>query len=61
MPSEYKLYMAKLVQKLHTNDYGVPVSYAESKLEKITNSAELIKLLLFSGEAICHLDSGINF
>ena len=58
--SGYKPYMANIVQELHPNDYAARVAFAESTLEKIKNSPEFVKILIFSDEAIFHLDGGIN-
>lgn len=58
--AKFKPYMAMIVQQLQPNDYASRVNFAESMLDKIKNSRDYVKLLLFSDEAIFHLDGGMN-
>ena len=58
--SGFKCYMPNIVQKIYPSDYAARVAYAESTLEKIKNSPDFVQLLLFSDEALFHLDGGIN-
>ena len=52
--------LSNIVQELHLNDYAARVAFAESTPEKIKKSPEFFKILIFSDEAIFHLDGGIN-
>ena len=58
--SGYKPHLANIDQELHPDEYAARVAYAESTLEKIKNSPDFVQLLLFSDEALFHLDGGIN-
>ena len=58
--SNYKVYRPQVVQQLNHEDYSKRVTFAEWALEKINGSPGFIELLLFSDEAVFHLEGGIN-
>ena len=56
----YRVYRPQIVQSLNQEDYAAPVAFAELVFENIRNSPRFIELLMFSDEAIFHLEGGIN-
>ena len=56
----YKVYRPQVVQMLNPDDYSARVAFAEWALEKINDSLRFVKFLLFSDEAVFHLEGSIN-
>ena len=56
----FKVYRPQVVQALHEDDYGKRVAFAEWILGKINDSPRFLELLLFSDEAVFHIEGGIN-
>ena len=58
--TQYKVSKLQIVQLLYSHDYASRIAFAEAMLEKIRNSSNFIKLLMFSDEANFHLHGGVN-
>ena len=58
--SSYRPYHPQVVQALNRDDYSKRLSFANWGLEKLEGSPRLIEFLLFSDEAIFHLEGGVN-
>ena len=58
--SSYRPYHPQVVQALNRDDYSKRLSFANWGLEKIEGSPRFIEFLLFSDEAIFHLEGGVN-
>ena len=56
--NDYHPYKPQIVQELHAADYGHRIKFAEEMQKNMEH--HFLKLLLFSDEAIFHLDGALN-
>ena len=53
-------YKIQLLQALSNTDHATRLEFAESMIERLEESPELLENLLFSNEAHCHLNGEVN-
>jgi len=58
--AKYRAYKPQVVQALLPQDLIARMNFATKVLEKISDDPQFLKLVMFSGEAIFHLEGGVN-
>ena len=58
--SNYKPYHPQVVQALNKEDHSKRVTFAKWALERMKCSSRFTEMLLFSDEAVFHLEGGVN-
>ena len=56
----FRRYMPRIVQALQDGDPEARVEFAESVLDKLRTNPNFLKMIMFSDEAIFHLEGGVN-
>ena len=56
----FKVYRPRIVQALQDGDHEARFEFAKSVLDKLRTNSNFLKMIMFSDEAIFHLEGGVN-